>query len=255
MSGIIRRFIAWLREEETNDALKLLSEVDFNLFQKVIGYRVKEKYLFAEALSHRSFIHHPEYEELVSNERLEFLGDSVLNMVVAEHLFHQHSDLPEGDLTKMRSRLVNRKALIIYAHLIRLDEFILVGSSIPRMVDRGFEKILADAYEAVIAAIYLDGGFRSAEKFVKRQMENAIEKKLLRVEDVNFKSQLLEYSQAESISTPRYLTIKEEGPDHDRNFTVEVYLGDEPYGVGMGKNKKDAEQAAAEKALQRLQLI
>ena len=117
------------------------------------------------------------------------------------------------------------------------------------------EKILSDAYEALVAAIYLDGGFKAAEQFVRRQMIAAVEQRLVITEDENFKSQLLEYSQAEGLNIPRYVTIKEEGPDHDRVFTVEVYVGDEPYGVGMGKNKKDAEQAAAEKALQKFQLI
>ncbi len=255
MGGIIRRFISWLREEESSDTVASSVGINFDHLEKALGHTIKRKELFAEALSHRSFIHQPENETLVSNERLEFLGDSILNMVVAEHLFQQHSLLPEGELTKMRSRLVNRKALTVYAKLIRLQEFILMGTSIPRSVDRGLEKILADAYEALIAAIFLDGGFQSAKTFVKRQMIDAIDQKLLNVIDVNYKSQLLEYSQAESLNTPRYTTVKEEGPDHDRVFTVEVFVGDLSQGVGTGKNKKDAEQAAAEKALQKLQLI
>ncbi len=255
MGGIVSRFISWLREEETKSTDASSVGVNFELLQKALGHTIKRKELFAEALSHRSFIHQPENETLVSNERLEFLGDSILNMVVAEHLFQQHSQLPEGELTKMRSRLVNRKALSVYAKLIRLEEFILMGTSIPRSVDRGLDKILADAYEALIAAIYLDSGFQSAKEFVKRQMVEAIDSKLLTVIDVNYKSQLLEYSQAESLNTPRYITVKEEGPDHDRVFTVEVFVGEVSQGVGSGKNKKDAEQAAAEKALQKLQLL
>ena len=255
MSGIIRRFIAWLREEEPDDSKSTFADIDFHRFEQALGYKINQKELFLEALSHRSYIHLPDNHTLVSNERLEFLGDSILNMVVAQYLFQLHSDLPEGDLTKMRSRLVNRKSLAIFAGQIHLQDFILMGTSIPRSIDRGLEKILADAYEAVIAAIYLDNGFPGAEQFIKHQMLSAIENKLVTIEDANYKSQLLEYSQAESLSPPRYITIKEEGPDHDRVFTVEVYLGDQPYGVGMGKNKKDAEQSAAEKALQKLQLI
>ncbi|MBI5216135.1 MAG: ribonuclease III [Ignavibacteriae bacterium] len=255
MNDFIRRILAWLREEQTSDSSSITAEINFERLQRVIKHRIKNKSLFSEALSHRSYINKPENGTLVSNERLEFLGDSVLNMVVGEYLFHRHASLPEGDLTKMRSRLVNRKALSAYAGLIDLQEFILIGASIPRSVERGLEKILADAYEALVAAIYLDGGFRAAEQFVQRQMVAAVEQRLVVTEDANFKSQLLEYSQAESLSIPRYVTIKEDGPDHDRVFTVEVYLGDEPYGVGMGKNKKDAEQAAAEKALQKFQLV
>ncbi|MBI3189228.1 MAG: ribonuclease III, partial [Ignavibacteriales bacterium] len=243
MNDIIRRILAWLREEQTDDSsTSITAEINFERLQSVIGYRIKNKMLFSEALSHRSYIHKPENGTLVSNERLEFLGDSVLNMVVGEYLFHRYTHLPEGDLTKMRSRLVNRKALSAYAGLIELQEFILIGASIPRSVERGLEKILADAYEALVAAIYLDGGFNAAEQFVRRQMIAAVEQKLVVTEDANYKSQLLEYSQAESLNIPRYVTIKEEGPDHDRVFTVEVYVDDEPYGVGMGNNKKDAEQ-------------
>ncbi len=252
MYDIIRRFIAWLREEQTGDSTTV--EINFDQLQSKIGYKIKNKQLFSEALSHRSYLHKPENGVTISNERLEFLGDSVLNMVVAEYLFQKHTNLPEGEMTKMRSRLVNRKALSAYAGLIQLQEFILIGASIPRSMDRGLEKILADAFEALIAAIYLDGGFRSAERFIKQQMLLAVEQHLVVTEDANYKSQLLEFSQGESLPIPRYVTIKEEGPDHDRVFTVEVYIGDEPYGVGMGKNKKDAEQAAAEKALQKLQL-
>lgn len=232
-----------------------IPNIDFPRLESIINYSIKNPQLFSEALSHRSYIQVPGNDALISYERLEFLGDSVLNLVIAEYLFEHHASAAEGDLTKIRSRLVNRKSLNVFARQIGLESFILVSPNAPRLGERGMEKILADAYEALIAAIFLDGGFDEASAFVRRQALAALKDKLVKIEDENFKSQLLEYSQAEGFGVPKYVAIKEEGPDHDRTFTIEVYLGNEPYGVGMGKNKKDAEQAAAEKALQRLQSV
>ncbi len=255
MLDFIRSVIAWIREEDQATPDDLTSEIDFGKLAHTLNYRIRNKAVFSEALSHRSYIHQTEVGDMVSNERLEFLGDSILNMIVAEYLFKKYPALPEGELTKMRSRLVNRKALTAYAKIVSLQDFILMGASIPRVIDRGMEKILADAFEALVAALYIDGGFQPAEQFVKRQMNTAVEQQLVTVEDANYKSQLLEFSQGEGLPIPRYITTKEEGPDHDRVFTVEVYLNEEAYGVGTGKNKKDAEQNAAEHALQKLQLI
>jgi ribonuclease-3 len=231
------------------------ADVDFKKLEESINYKIKDRQLFAEALSHRSYSQNNASATPTSYERLEFLGDSILNLVVAEYLFHQHTTAPEGDLTKIRSRLVNRKSLNIYALQIHLDRFILMSANVSRLGPRGMEKILADAFEALIAAIYLDGGFSQARVFIEREMHSAIREGSVRMEDENFKSRLLEYAQGEGKGIPRYVTIQEEGPDHDRTFTIEVYLGTEPYGVGMGKNKKDAEQSAAEKALEQLHVL
>ena len=220
--------------------------------QRVLGYPIRNQQLFFEALSHRSYLQITGNSSNVSNERLEFLGDAVLNLVVAEYVYRRHTNSPEGDLTKIRSRLVNRKALSIYAHELRLSAFMLMSPSASQVTGRGLETILADAFEAVIGAVYLDGGFGHAKSFVERTVQQALQNGVIKIEDENFKSRLLEHSQANGLGVPRYVTVHEEGPDHDRTFTIEVYIGSVSHGIGHGKNKKDAEQAAAEKALQSL---
>ena len=232
-----------------------LSGVDFRKLEQTLQYNIRRQHYFFEALTHRSYLQVPNSGAVVSNERLEFLGDAILNLVVAEYLFRKHLSAPEGDLTKIRSRFVNRKALIVYANELRLSEFILMSSNTSQLAGKGMETMLSDAFEAIIGAIYLDGGYNKAQIFIERHISSAVEHGIVNTEDENFKSRLLEYSQAGSFGVPRYMTINEEGPDHDRVFTVEVYIGGNPLGAGVGKNKKDAEQQAAEKALQKLQIL
>ena len=215
----------------------------------MLKYRIRERGLFLQAVVHRSYLQFTETESLHSNERLEFLGDSILNMVVAERLYSMYPDSEEGELTVMRAHLVNRKALVTYAKKILLRDFLLLSNSAAQATEKGTETILADAYEAVIGAVYLDGGLEEARRFVERQLISVLKEGTLQEADDNYKSALLEYAQANGRSVPRYVITKEEGPDHDRTFTVEVTLGEGTSGVGMGKNKKQAEQAAAENAL------
>jgi ribonuclease III len=223
--------------------------IDFEQLSGLLQYQIRDRGLFKEALSHRSYLQVAPDSGAVSNERLEFLGDAILNLVVAEHLFRRDTDAPEGDLTKARSRLVSKKALTVLAREIRLGEFILLSPSASQMASRGMDTIIADAFEAIIGAIYLDGGFTHARKFVEQCLKRALDGGTLRTQDENFKSRLLEQVQAGGFNAPRYTTINEEGPDHDRTFTVEVMINGISYGIGHGKNKKDAEQSAAEKAL------
>jgi ribonuclease-3 len=252
----VPRFLGWIKR-----LLRILQRdaysrnIDFRKLERVLRYTIHNQQLFSEALSHRSYLQLSGNEELLSNERLEFLGDAVLNVAVAEYLFRNHVAAQEGELTKVRSRLVNRKALSIYAREIQLSDFLLMSPSATQIAAKGMETILADAYEAIIGAIYLDGGYHHARTFVEQTILRALERGIVRIDDENFKSRLLEYAQASALGAPRYITINEEGPDHDRTFTVEVYIGSTSYGVGSGKNKKDAEQLAAEKALQQLNLI
>jgi ribonuclease-3 len=137
---------------------------------------------------------------------------------------------------------------------MQLGSFLLMSPGAAQVEGKGMETIIADAFEAIIGAIYLDGGYHHAKKFIEGHVHSAVEQGLVKTEDENFKSQLLEYAQAEGLGTPRYITILQDGPDHDRTFTIDVYLGSESFGRGVGKNKKDAEQAAAEKAIQFLQM-
>lgn len=229
-----------------------IQEIDYDKLQGILKYSIKNKGIFKEALSHRSYLQINGGNSNISNERLEFLGDSILNLVVGEFLFHQHPEAEEGELTKLRSRLVNRKALSVIANELHLSDFILMSPNAQQISDRGKETILSDAFEAVIGAIYLDSGFQTAKQFIEQKLLDAIDRKLIRMKDENYKSQLLEQSQSIGLGNPRYVTIDETGPDHDRTFTVEVFLGKNSYGIGKGKNKKDAEQAAAEQALKNL---
>ncbi|MEW6062635.1 MAG: ribonuclease III [Bacteroidota bacterium] len=220
--------------------------------ESALQYRIRKKDFFVQALIHRSFIPVAPVERLESNERMEFLGDAVLNHITAEYLYKQFPEKEEGELTVLRARLVNRKALAFYAKEISLKQFLLAHTNSAGVVEKGVDTILADAYEAIIAAIYLDGGLNHAREFVVRQLKTAIATGYLKTSDHNYKSELLELSQAKGKGIPRYQTVKEEGPDHDRTFTIQVLVGNDAMGVGVGKNKKEAEQAAAEEAVMKL---
>jgi ribonuclease-3 len=230
---------------------KSLLRANIKKFQRILGYKIRNQDIFVQALLHRSFLQRSN-KPARSNERLEFLGDSILNLIVGEYLYRHFPNAEEGELTKVRSRLVNRKALAAYAREIKLSDFILMSSSAAQSVGKGSETIAADTYEAVIAAIYLDGGFVAAKKFVERQVLAALKKGAVITADENYKSMLLEYSQSKGLGVPRYTIVNEHGPDHDRTFTVEVVLNNMRKGSGMGKNKKEAEQAAAGQALKKL---
>jgi len=253
--NFFRRVRTWLATFSSNPQATYPGTVDFEKLEKTLRYPIRSRQYFFEALTHRSYLQVPDGGASVSNERLEFLGDAVLNLVVAELLFKKDSSAPEGDLTKVRSRLVNRKALFTYANALQLSEFTLMSANASQLSGKGLETMLSDAFEAIIGAIYLDGGYHHAREFIERHILKAMQEGSVNTDDENYKSRLLEYSQAEGLGIPRYATINEQGPDHDRVFTVEVSVGGTVSGTGVGKNKKDAEQQAAEQALQKLQLL
>jgi ribonuclease-3 len=226
----------------------LEKKFDFARFERLIGYRPKNWTLFFRSLIHRSFLQYLS-PGAQSNERLEFLGDAILNSIVADFLYRHYPSMEEGDLTKIRSRLVNRKSLAQRAKEMRISEFLLLSSSAVQSVDSGSDSILADAFESIIGALYLDGGMRAAERFVQCSLLSDQAVLSSASTDDNYKSALLEYSQGHSLGVPRYTIVREDGPDHDRRFTVEVVLGTESLGTGSGRSKKDAEQAAAAQAL------
>ncbi|MBM4166713.1 MAG: ribonuclease III [Ignavibacteria bacterium] len=224
-----------------------------NLLSKRIGYSITQPHIFCEALRHRSSLQLLTPSQMThSNERLEFLGDSILNFIVAEYVYQQHPDWEEGKLTKLRACLVNKKALTVLAKQIRLNELIEVNPSLPITSKKGNETIIADGFEAIIAAIYLDGGYDCAKKFVLSQLHTALSQGTLETTDENFKSQLLELSQGKNWGIPTYNVITEEGPNHNRTFGVEVTINNTVQGNGIGKSKKDAEQNAAEDALKKI---
>jgi len=252
-TGIVRRFFRRLfpNTNQPHPALDPQVIAKLSALEPRIGHTIRNFEIFHQALVHRSSLHRTT-NTILSNERLEFLGDSVLNLIVAEHLFHLSPEAEEGELTKVRSRLVNRKALAAYAKEIGLSDFVLMSASASQTRGRGGDTIIADTYEALIAAIYLDAGYEAAKRFVKRQVLATTKSGVVVTRDENYKSMLLEYSQGRGLGTPRYAVVKQEGPDHDRTFTVEVSLNNKRAGSGKGKNKKEAEQAAADDALSSL---
>lgn len=251
----LRHYLSSLFGTSPRELQALYPRVDWNQLESALRYTIRNKDYFVSALVHRSFIPVAHFNGLASNERLEFLGDSILNFVVAEYLYTNNPEKEEGELTILRARLVNRKALAYCAKEINLRQFLLMHTNSAGVQEKGFDTILSDAYEAIIAAIYLDGGFVEAKKFILEQLTSALNNDYLTTSDHNYKSELLELSQARGSGIPRYQTTKEEGPDHDRTFTVQVMLGAEIFGIGVGKNKKEAEQAAAEEAVNKINLL
>jgi len=257
LTSLLRRLLDFLRipSREIREIRKSLGsrKLDLEGFSHVIGYHPRDWRLFLQALLHRSYLQFVG-EGWSSNERLEFLGDAVLNSVVAEFLYAEYPGMEEGNLTKLRSRLVNRKILAQKAKDLQLGEYLLLSTSAAQSVGSGSDSIVADALEAVIGALYLDGGHRTAKEFILRTLlhdETIISAALT---DDNYKSALLEYSQGHSLGIPRYTVVREDGPEHDRRFTVEVFVGTQSVGLGIGRSKKDAEQAAASQALEKIQV-
>jgi ribonuclease-3 len=236
----------------------LLSSESLAELEKMIGRRINNPAYFEQALLHRSYLQIIEDKNIASNERLEFLGDSILNMLIGEFLFHRYNEIQEGELTKLRSRLVNRKALTLCARAIRLERFILLNASAEQSLVQGNDSLLADAFEAILAALYLDNDstLAPAKEFLARTiLTPQMFEKILFI-DENFKSILLEFLQSQGLGAPRYVVVHEEGPDHERVFTVEVFAGSDPEckGQGKGRSKKEAEQQAAAAAIERLNI-
>lgn len=236
-------------------ARPILSAQDFDELEKRIGYTIKHRAYFLQALTHRSYLQFAQYPTLKSNERLEFLGDSILNLVIAEYLYNEFESLPEGDLTKLRSRLVSGAALVQHAEEINLERWVLLSTSADSAVKRGSATLLADAYEALIAAIYLDGGMSAARDFIYRHIITHTRRDELMLSDKNYKSMLLEFVQSKKLSSPKYITVNEEGPNHARTFSVDVIVSGLRHGSGDGRSKKEAEQNAAREALEVLGVL
>lgn len=225
---------------------KALSE-RLALFEEKIGYSFKNKNLLHEALSHSSYANECK-KGRNSNERLEFLGDSVLSIVISEHLFNHFKHLPEGDLTKIRASLVCEKALFEFSKQISLGEFILLGKGEENTGGRNRPSIVSDAFEAVIAAVFLDGGMEAAREyvlgFIPKDLDKNSSKKLQ-----DYKTILQEIIQRNPEEKVEYVLRSQSGPDHDRHFVVEVCLNTNVIGHGEGHSKKQAEQQAAKEAL------
>lgn len=242
-------------EAVAGTARPLLSGADFDELERLLGYTIKHRGYFLQAVTHRSYLQFVQMPNMKSNERLEFLGDSILNLVIAEYLYSEFDTLPEGDLTKLRSRLVSGAALVQHGMDIELHRFLLLSTSADSALKRGSATLLADAYEAVIAAIYLDGGMDAARDFIYRHIITHTRRDELMLSDKNYKSMLLEFVQGKKMSSPRYITVLEEGPNHARTFSVDVHVNGTRHGGGTGRSKKEAEQNAARQALETLGVL
>lgn len=225
-----------------------------DLVYRKIKYRFKDDLLLSQALTHRSYLKYAS-NRLNSNERLEFLGDAVLDLVVSSELYKIFSEKNEGDLTKIKSLLVNSEALASRARKIDLGELIFLGDGEDKAGGRDRESIVADTIEALIGSIYIDGGIKEAEKFIKTYIIFDIEKFNKEPVPKNYKSLLLEHIQEKTQTVPAYKVFDEKGPDHNKIFTVNVSVEGEILGTGKGKSKKKAEQKAAFQAAKKIGLI
>ncbi|MCH8285190.1 ribonuclease III [candidate division KSB1 bacterium] len=224
---------------------------DWKSLEKVIGYSIVNKDIFHEALRHRS---HPSCAPPLresSNERMEFLGDALINFYVGAFLYDVYPDSPEGELTKMRSSLVSREFLAKKGKELKLGKFVVLGEGEERSGGRNKDSIISNAVESIIGALFLDGGHEVAKKFVNRVILHNYES-VLESEGQNYKGELLEYIQKRHLPMPKFITKKETGPDHKKTYTVVVQLKEETFGLGKGKSKKIAEQEAARNALEKI---
>jgi len=224
--------------------------------QHRLGYRFRRPRLLREALTHKSYLNEAKETGELDNERLEFLGDAVLDLVVSQHLLSAFPDAAEGELSKLRARLVNEKTLARVARRIGLGELLRLGRGETKTQGRNKPSLLADALEAVLAGVYLDGGLDAAAASVRAAFSEELascDRSLLARGD--FKTDLQEVCQREFEMLPHYQMIREAGPDHEKLFEVEILIRGERYGIGVGTSKKEAEQMAAKHALEKLREV
>ena len=217
--------------------------------EEKLGYTFQNRALLENALTHSSYANENKHTGAQSNERLEFLGDSVLGMVTADYLYRVHPDLPEGDLTRTRAALVCEGSLVEVAQQLNLGSYLKLGKGEDAGGGRERPSIVADAVEAVLAAVYLDGGIGSARKIIQRFILDREEEKS---GSRDYKTALQELVQRESGQVLAYRLVGSTGPDHAKRFQVEVELNGVPVGAGVGRSKKDAEQMAAKAAIGKL---
>lgn len=228
-----------------------MNDFELSAFEKSLCYTFKDMSLLENALRHSSYVNeHPDFQ-MKDNERLEFLGDAVLSLIISHLLMDRFGELSEGDLSKIRSNLVNEARLAQIAKKINIGQFLYLGKGEMQSGGREKNSILADTFEALLAAVYLDGGFDNAHKFIFLHFSDLIDEVAIPEENQDFKSQLQEIVQATFKSEITYSVISESGPDHDKTFHIELTVA-HIRATGKGKNKKTAEQEAAQNALKLL---
>ncbi len=223
--------------------------MDINAFAKICNIQVKDEKLYIEAMTHRSYLNEHRDTDRNHNERLEFLGDAVLELVVTEHLFDKFQN-PEGDMTAWRAALVNGEMLARVAKEIGIEPFLMMSKGEAQDTGRARNYLLANAVEAVIGAIHLDSGYQAAKSFIHTKiivhLDEVLEKKLY----LDPKSYFQEQAQEHEGTTPHYEVLSEEGPDHDRVFVMGIYLGKKIIAQGSGSSKQEAQREAAKKGLE-----
>ena len=223
-----------------------MTETKIKELEKRIGYEFHDMKMLMTAMCHSSYANEHRQRQIHDNERLEFLGDAVLEVSSSDFLFHQYPDMPEGKLTKLRASIVCEPTLALCAREIHLEQYLLLGKGEEHTGGRYRDSIISDAMEALIGAIYLDGGFANAKEFIHKFILSDLENKKLFFDS---KTILQEIVQADINKPITYQLLKEEGPDHNKAFYVEVFIGDVDYGTGKGRTKKSAEQEAAYKTI------
>lgn len=233
-----------------NASLPSSAQVSRPRVEQLVGRPVADLSLYRRALTHRSLLRvHPEHA-LESNERLEFLGDALLDVLVGEVLYERFPGEDEGTLTRLRARLVSEQPLAEYARHLNLGAHLLMSENAARGEGRNNPSILADAFEALVGAVYLDHGYEATQDFVREHVLEPFDLSEVAARDDNYKSRLLEHMQAHGRPQPTYRVVKEDGPSHNKTFTVEVQIGDTPYRQGTAGSKQAAEQQAARRTLE-----
>lgn len=227
--------------------------MDINQFQEILHYRFRDASLLNTALTHRSYVNENPSETGHDNERLEFLGDAVLELCISDLLMKHFPDYQEGPLSQLRATIVNEQPLAEMAKSFRLGDYLLLGKGEEASGGRSKPSLLANTFEALIAAIYLDGGFEEAAALIRRLFTPLIEEGYRTYRD--YKTTAQQISQQVFKETPSYTLIHEHGPDHDKTFEIRLSIADRIQTTGIGKNKKEAEQRAAEKAIRILETL
>lgn len=228
------------------------AEVSRSTIETWVGHPVDDLSLYRRALTHRSVLRVHPTSSLQSNERLEFLGDALLDVFVGEVLYERFPDRDEGALTRLRARLVSEPPLATYARRMDLGSHLLMSDNAAQDEGRDNPRILADAFEALVGAVYRDQGFETSRSFVQDQVLGPFDLQEIAQQDENYKSQLLELMQAEGRPQPTYEVVEETGPSHDKTFTVEAQVGETSYAQGTAGSKQEAEQQAARRTLQQI---
>lgn len=228
---------------------------DFSKFEEKIGISFADKDLLKQAFTHRSFINENQGVSTGHNERLEFLGDAVLELVTTEELYHRFPSKPEGELTSIRAAMVNTNSISDAAKNWGMNDFLLLSKGESKDTGKARSYILANTFEAVVGAIYLDGGYEKAKAFIKESLFESISYIVKHKTYIDSKSFVQEKAQEMIGVTPSYAVISETGPDHDKNFTIGIYFGEEKIAEGKGKSKQEAEQDAARNALNKKKWI